>query len=163
MIERLAQFIQALGISVRAFENSIAASDGMIRRAINHKSDIQSKWISSIAENYPQLNLEWLIIGRGSMLRDKQALSVTREATLTQDEPTYHILYKEEKAENRELIRENGRLEERIRILETQLKEYQSVSELSIERTADLTDAKDVSTKKPSSRHGSNAGSPGVL
>ena len=48
MIERLAQFIQNQGLSVRAFELSIAASDGMIRRAINNKSDIQLRKIIRI-------------------------------------------------------------------------------------------------------------------
>lgn len=160
MIERLAQFIQSLGISVRAFEISIAASDGMIRRAINNKSDIQSKWISAIADNYPHLNIEWLITGHGLMLRDKQILSVTRELTVTPpDESTYHILYKEEKAENRELIKENGRLEERIRTLEAKLKECQSALELNIEHSKDLNSAKDASIKKRSSQSNQNAGS----
>ena len=39
-------------------------------RAINNKTDIQSKWLSVIADNYPHLNLEWLITGRGSMLKE---------------------------------------------------------------------------------------------
>lgn len=159
MIERLAQFIQSLGISVRAFEISIAASDGMIRRAINNKSDIQSKWISSIADNYPQLNLDWLIIGHGAMLRDEQTLSVAREPIVTQDESTYHILYKEEKAENKELIKENGRLEERIRTLEAKLKECQSALEPDIEHPKDLSNAKDASIKKRSSQLNPNVGS----
>ena len=68
MIQRLSQFIKDQGISVRSFEQSISASDGMIRRAINNNSDIQCKWLSIIAENYPHLNLTWLITGKGAML-----------------------------------------------------------------------------------------------
>lgn len=71
MIERLAQFIQYQELSIRAFELSINASDGMIRRAISNKTDIQSKWLTAIAENYPDLNIDWLITGRGEMLRGK--------------------------------------------------------------------------------------------
>lgn len=71
MIERLSQFIQNQGISVRSFEQSIGASDGMIRRAINNHTDIQSKWLLPIADNFPHLNLDWLITGRGSMLKEK--------------------------------------------------------------------------------------------
>lgn len=70
MIERLSQFIKKQGVSVRAFEQSISASDGMIRRAINNGTDIQSKWLSIIADNYPYLNLDWLITGRGTMIRE---------------------------------------------------------------------------------------------
>lgn len=71
MIERLSQFIQYQELSVRAFELSINASDGMIRRAISNKTDIQSKWLTAIAEKYPNLNIDWLITGRGEMMRGK--------------------------------------------------------------------------------------------
>lgn len=71
MIERLSQFIQYQRVSVRAFEQSINASDGMIRRAIANKTDIQSKWLPIIAENYPDLNIEWLITGKGNMVKGK--------------------------------------------------------------------------------------------
>lgn len=67
MIERLEQFIKNQKISTRSFEQKISASDGMIRRAINNRTDIQSKWLYLIAENYPQLNIDWLVTGRGSM------------------------------------------------------------------------------------------------
>lgn len=72
MIERLSQFIKNQGISVRYFEQIISASDGMIRRAITNKTDIQSKWIKNIADNYPDLNLEWLLTGKGEMLKHNQ-------------------------------------------------------------------------------------------
>lgn len=68
MIDRLEEFIKNQGISVRAFEQAISASDGMIRRAINNRTNIQSKWLCNIAENFPQLNLNWLITGQGEML-----------------------------------------------------------------------------------------------
>lgn len=79
MIQRLSQFIKNQGISVRSFEQSISASDGMIRRAINNNSDIQCKWLSIIAENYPQLNLTWLITGKGAMLNSQKESSNTIE------------------------------------------------------------------------------------
>lgn len=75
MIDRLHQFIKNEGISVRAFEQSISASDGMIRRAITNRSDIQSKWLAIIADNYPHLSLSWLITGHGSMLISESAPS----------------------------------------------------------------------------------------
>jgi hypothetical protein len=67
MIKRIGKFIETQKISVRSFEKKISASDGMIRRAITNNTDIQSKWIAKIAANYPQLNIEWLITGKGSM------------------------------------------------------------------------------------------------
>lgn len=69
MIERLKQFIDNQGLSVSAFEQRIGASDGMIRRAIKNNTDIQSKWLSKISDNYHDISLEWLITGHGSMLK----------------------------------------------------------------------------------------------
>lgn len=69
MIGRLSKFIDSLNVSVRQFELSICASNGLIRKAIANQTDIQSKWITVIAENYPQLNLDWLFTGQGEMLK----------------------------------------------------------------------------------------------
>ncbi len=72
MIEKISQFIESQGISVRAFEIQIGASNGLIRKAIANETDIQAKWVLAIAENYPQLNLDWLFTGKGPMIRDDQ-------------------------------------------------------------------------------------------
>ncbi|SBV98462.1 hypothetical protein [uncultured Dysgonomonas sp.] len=69
MIERLKLFIENQSISISAFEQRISASDGMIRRAIKNNTDIQSKWLFEMSDNFPDLNLEWLITGKGSMLK----------------------------------------------------------------------------------------------
>lgn len=68
MVERLAQFIEYLNISVRAFEGNISASNGLIRKAIANNTDIGSRWLSIIAEIYPQLSISWLLTGKGEML-----------------------------------------------------------------------------------------------
>ena len=70
MIERLHEFIKNQGLTISEFEKSIGASDGLLRRAIKNKTDINSKWIVFISEKYPNLNLDWLIRFEGKMLRD---------------------------------------------------------------------------------------------
>lgn len=72
MIQQVAQFIDSLGVSVRSFEIKIGASNGLIRRAINNQTDILSKWMTVIVENYPQINPEWLLTGKGRMLRSTE-------------------------------------------------------------------------------------------
>lgn len=69
MIHRINEFIEKNGISVRAFEQKIGASNGLIRKAIANNTDIQSKWISAIIDNFPQINPDWLLTGDGEMLR----------------------------------------------------------------------------------------------
>lgn len=72
MIERIDKIIAREGISVRAFEQVIGASNGLIRKAIANKTDIQSKWLSAIADNYPHYSPEWLLTGKGSMLKQEE-------------------------------------------------------------------------------------------
>lgn len=67
MIQRLEEFIYSLGISIRSFEQKIGASNGLIRKAISNNTDIQSKWLCAIVENYPRLNANWLLTGKGEM------------------------------------------------------------------------------------------------
>ena len=75
-IERISQFIEKEGISVRKFEDTIGASNGVIRRAIRNKTDIQSKWITSVLENYPQLNSLWLLTGKGVMMKSESIKNI---------------------------------------------------------------------------------------
>ena len=48
---------------MRAFEQSIGASNGLIGRAINKNSDISASWVSKIIETYPELDINWLLTG----------------------------------------------------------------------------------------------------
>lgn len=56
------------GISLSELERRIGASKGVLSRAISNNSDIQSKWLYAIVENYPQYNTRWLLTGDGDML-----------------------------------------------------------------------------------------------
>jgi phage repressor protein C with HTH and peptisase S24 domain len=69
MIERINEFIKSQGLSIRAVEQKISASNGLIRKAIANNTDIQCKWIAAIVENFPEINSEWLLTGKGEMLK----------------------------------------------------------------------------------------------
>lgn len=56
-------------ISITALEAKIGASKGVLSRAINNKTDIQTKWVSRLVENYPQYSKDWLLTGKGAMLK----------------------------------------------------------------------------------------------
>lgn len=92
-IQRIGEFIENQGLSIRAFEQTISASNGLIRKAIANNTDIQSKWLSLIVENYPQLNTGWLLTGLGSMLKeDKPIQHTTSSITLVaKDEDSVRI------------------------------------------------------------------------
>lgn len=65
---RLKDLAKNEGITIGALERSIGASKGVISRALANGTDIQSKWLQAIVENYPQYSAQWLLAGTGDML-----------------------------------------------------------------------------------------------
>lgn len=73
MNERLKQFIDYKQLNTLKFSKEINVTEGTIRKIINDNSGIQSKNLEKIANAFPELNLHWLITGRGPMLLDESA------------------------------------------------------------------------------------------
>lgn len=71
--ERLIQFLKYMGISQRQFERTIGLGNGYIS---NLTGTIGADKLLKIGAEYPQLNLTWLILGEGDMLKD----SINQEA-----------------------------------------------------------------------------------
>ena len=71
ILHRIEQIAANEGVKITAFEKIIGASKGVLSRAINNGTDIQSKWLQSIVENYPLYSESWLLTGRGSMLKER--------------------------------------------------------------------------------------------
>ena len=89
MITRIHKLIDKEGISVRKFEQSINASNGLIRKAITNNTDVQSKWIVEIARAYPTLNLNWLITGEGEMYKEEE--HCCNDIVVEQSEKNIHL------------------------------------------------------------------------
>lgn len=68
ILSRIQEIATNEGITIGAMERTIGASKGVLSRAINNGTDIQSKWIQTIVENYPQYSTRWLITGVAPML-----------------------------------------------------------------------------------------------
>ena len=69
ILDRIEQFAEKQEIKIGALEKKIGASKGVLSRAIAQKTDIQSKWLTKLVENYPQIDANWLLTGEGSMYR----------------------------------------------------------------------------------------------
>lgn len=69
ILSRIQDIAHNEGITIGALERCIGASKGVLSRAINNGTDIQSKWISILVENYPKYSPAWLLTGEGEMLR----------------------------------------------------------------------------------------------
>ena len=67
MKERLIEFLSYYKISKTEFGNAIGASNAFVTSI---RKSISPDKIQSIALNYPQLNIDWLLTGEGKMLKD---------------------------------------------------------------------------------------------
>lgn len=136
------------------FASRISVSTSMITEISKGRSNVGLSAIQNTVLEFP-INSDWLLTGEGSMIRDKKSFEEYKPMRTSISESEESIIYKmfeKEKAENRILIEEIGGLKERIRNLETELKECQTTLESSIENPMDLSNAKNVSIKKHSSQ-----------
>lgn len=69
ILTRIQEITSNERMTIGAMERSIGASKGVLSRAISNGTDIQSKWIQIIVENYPRYSPEWLLTGKGNMLK----------------------------------------------------------------------------------------------
>ena len=65
IINRVLKFIKLKSISVNQFHKEIGVGNGYLAKVKSISSDI----IESISEHYPEVNLDWLITGKGDMLK----------------------------------------------------------------------------------------------
>lgn len=72
ILTRISEIAEMEGMTITALEKKIGASKGVLSRALNNNSDIQSKWIQLIVENYPLYNTFWLLTGQGEKLNSEK-------------------------------------------------------------------------------------------
>lgn len=133
--QRILQYLGENGISMY----DCYAKTGITRGVLGQNNGLSEENLSRFLAYYTEVNIEWLVLGRGSMLRDsitskesKLENSPNANSVLSTEESIIYKMYKEKDEENKILIRENGRLEERIRQLESQEKEPETPSLLSL-------------------------------
>lgn len=67
--DRLSEFIAYLGLNNSTFEKKCGLSNGYIR---NFKGNLGTQKLEDILKAFPQLNKDWLLFGKGSMLVDSE-------------------------------------------------------------------------------------------
>ena len=113
ILSRIQEISTNEGISIGALERKIGASKGVLSRAINNGTDIQSKWLQIIVDNYPQYSTRWLLTGEGSMLVDGGAAPTPNVAQpVANDANTAQMMQV-----MLEQAKEIGRLQEQVRQL----------------------------------------------
>lgn len=90
--ERLKGFIKYKGISVRSFEIKCGLSNGYIS---NMRVSIQPEKMSCIAEQFPELNMGWLMTGEGEMIKAMQQESTTSNRTVSISVEAWDVIKKQ--------------------------------------------------------------------
>ncbi|MEP0266411.1 hypothetical protein [Dokdonia sp.] len=83
--DRARIFVKSQQTTMKAFETSINASNGYIN---NITRSISLEKIDLIVEKYPILNIEWLLTGKGDMLKPLTDLSEPELQYINEDADT---------------------------------------------------------------------------
>lgn len=72
--QRLIAFIKFKHLTQRAFEDSCGMSHGYVA---NIRKSIGNEYLASIAQQFPELNRDWLLYGEGAMLKPTSSGDIT--------------------------------------------------------------------------------------
>ena len=72
ILQRLKDYIDYKHISTSAFEKSIGMSNASFGKSLKNNGTIGADKLENILSVYTDINPEWLLTGRGSMLKDRE-------------------------------------------------------------------------------------------
>ena len=112
LTDRLLQYLEFKEISVYSFEKACGLGNGYLGKQAKNKGSVGSDILERVAAIYPDLNLGWLITGKGKMLQ---------KPTLEKNQDTEESMVKEKASvyQIRNTLIEV--LKEQLRALETSL------------------------------------------
>ncbi len=70
-LQRIKQFINYIGFTNQKFEKIVGFSNGAFSSQLRNNKTIGVDKLENILSKFPELNPEWLLTGRGHMLREK--------------------------------------------------------------------------------------------
>lgn len=86
ILERLKEYIDYKGLSVAAFERSIGMANASFGKSLKNKGAIGSDKLEKILSVYNEISPDWLLTGKGSMLK-----SPITPADERPTEPAHHV------------------------------------------------------------------------
>lgn len=73
MNDRLKKVIDYYKITPTNFSQKIGVSEGTIRKLLTQNTALRSDTLEKISQNFTDIDIDWLITGRGGMLRNEQS------------------------------------------------------------------------------------------
>ena len=110
-VSRIKEFIDFKGLSVRKFEQKMGFSNGSFASQFKNNRNIGSDKIENILRVYKEINPEWLLTGKGSMLKEDKDISILEKPNNIR----YNRTHKSIKHSNNALLRIGLRLDEIIK------------------------------------------------
>ena len=106
MNTRLQQFLAAENISQAQFADTIQVARASVSHVLAGRNKPGYDFIRSIAAHYPQLNIEWLIAGKGKMYKkeNNETVRETPRQPVTDETVFTNSLFPSEEDENNESI-----------------------------------------------------------
>lgn len=80
LLDRIKQYLDAKGISISAFERSIGMSNASFGKSLKNGGAIGTDKLENILTVYPDISVDWLFSGKGSMFNKE---SNTPESSVT--------------------------------------------------------------------------------
>ena len=92
LTDRLLSYLELKNISVYAFERNCEVANGYLGKQVRGKGTLGSDILEKIADKYPDLNLVWLITGRGKMLQkpSTEKKSAAESESMVNEEATVY-------------------------------------------------------------------------
>jgi hypothetical protein len=106
IIDRLYQYLHFHALSAYAFERTCDLSNGYLGKQYRGKGTMGSEVLLKIQACFPDLNIHWLLTGKGRMIRHSLTddLAVQEEADLLQLLHQKIVLLEKSLADKNELI-----------------------------------------------------------
>ena len=114
MKERLEQFLAAENITQAAFADKIHVTRSSITHILSGRNKPGYDFFSGLVRNYPSLNIEWLLTGKGKMYRfdeDRARATESASSVFTAPYSDGNLFSEEEKAEMLERDQDARRLQ----------------------------------------------------
>jgi len=81
MLKRIKEYIDFKCITVSAFERSIGMSNASFGKSLKNNGSIGGDKLEIILKVYPDINAEWLITGKGTMLNPSERVADAGKAS----------------------------------------------------------------------------------
>jgi len=117
IVERIKEYLDSKGIKIATFEKSVGMSNASFGKSLKNGGTIGSDKLEIILSVYPDINPEWLLTGKGEMIRSlnnevKDGMGITSHV--------FRSILADKDAIIVEKSEEIGRLKQRVEDLEQQ-------------------------------------------